>query len=344
MTTDLLDDLPAAPAWWRIAPAWLLSLVVHLAIAVAAGLWLRTAPPRGLLSDQDRPATIVLAQRRDAGTTYFTDESPAESSAAPASGASAAAAQTGDDPLATDTAPPAAGGVSLPQLPGVLASGDGLVAVVQPGTGQGRPRILPGVGDAEILAADALIPREAIPTGPTAMLSLFDSAAAEGRSFVFVIDRSQSMGSDGLGAIAAAAQELTAELGRLTAEQKFQVVAYNTSAIYFDRRELLPADEGTRKSLVRFVADLAAYGPTEHERGLLAALRLRPEVIFLLTDGGDPHLNPGQLRVIREAAGGRTSIHALHFGRGSAPEGEEFLRRLATENRGSYVYIDMAKR
>jgi Ca-activated chloride channel family protein len=95
---------------------------------------------------------------------------------------------------------------------------------------------------------------------------------------------------------------------------------------------------------VRFVADTAAYGQTEHLRGLLAALKLKPEVIFLLTDGGEPLLDGAQLRSIRELAGGRTSIHCLHFGRGRAPEGEHFLQRLAAENRGSYVYIDMNRR
>ena len=224
-----------------------------------------------------------------------------------------------------------------------MSSGDGLVAAVQPGTGRGRPKILPGLDDAAILAEDAAIPREAVPSGPTAKLSLFGSAAAEGRSFVFVIDRSQSMGGGGLGAISAAAKELAAQLGRLTPEQKFQVVAYNQSAVYFRQRELLAADDANQKALVRFVSDLAAYGPTEHQRGLLAALKLKPEVIFLLTDGGDPHLDPGQLRVIHEAAGGRTTIHCLHFGSGPA-DPDSFLRRLAAENRGSYLYIDMSGR
>jgi hypothetical protein len=94
----------------------------------------------------------------------------------------------------------------------------------------------------------------------------------------------------------------------------------------------------------RFVADLAAYGQTEHSRGLWAALRTKPEVIFLLTDGGDPVLDPGQLRLIRDEAAGRTSIHCLHFGRGPRSESKNFLARLAAENRGSYVYIDMNTR
>ena len=206
----------------------------------------------------------------------------------------------------------------------------------------GRPAIGPVLDEAALRAADAAIPREPVPTGPTARLALF-GAAAEGRSFVFVIDRSASMGAEGLGVIQVAAKELAAQIHSLTLEQSFQVVAYNQSLTHFQGRELLPASDENQHRLVRFVADLAAFGQTDHIRGLLAALKLKPEVIYLLTDGGEPQPDSGQLRVVREQAGGRTTIHCLHFGRGAAGEtaGLGFLSRLANENRGSYVYIDV---
>jgi Ca-activated chloride channel family protein len=75
--------------------------------------------------------------------------------------------------------------------------------------------------------------------------------------------------------------------------------------------------------------------------GLFAALRYKPDVIFLFTDAGDPFLKPGQLRAIREAAAGRTAIHCLQFGAGPLSCEENFMERLAVENGGSYVYIDM---
>ena len=105
--------------------------------------------------------------------------------------------------------------------------------------------------------------------------------------------------------------------------------------------DFLSASEENQHKLVRFVADLAAFGQTEHTRGLLAALKLKPEVIYLLTDGGEPALDLGQLRIIREQAAGRTSIHCIQFGRGPVGEAASFLQRMAAENRGSYVYIDV---
>ena len=62
----------------------------------------------------------------------------------------------------------------------------------------------------EILANDPLRNRSAGPSGPTAKMTLFGRAGV-GRSFVFLIDRSKSMGSQGLGAIAAAQRELVRE-------------------------------------------------------------------------------------------------------------------------------------
>src|SRR5207253_1174338 len=141
--------------------------------------------------------------------------------------------------------------------------------------------------------------------------------------------------------IQTAANDLAAHIDRLTDKQTFQVVTYNQSVAYLTDRELIPATAENKRKLVTFIANLAAYGQTEHSRGLLAALRLKPEVIFLLTDGGDPPLDAGQLRLVREQAAGRTSIHCLHFGRGPIGDSKNFLIRLAAENRGSYVYIDM---
>lgn len=343
MQTDATPD--SAEFAVRGIPAWLLSLALHLLVLIGGAFLVTAERPTAGIDQGDRAVGVVLAQRASERTDYFAEEDAAANArqaAAPAgatAGASAAGAALPVGP------PPVLPGISLPQLPGALPTGEGLVGVAAPGGPGKAARVLPGLGDAEILAADAAIPREVLPTGPTAQLALFGSAAAEGRSFVFVIDRSQSMGGSGLGALQAAAAELKAQLGKLTAEQTFQVVAYNQSSVYFTEGGLVPATNDNKRRLVKFVEDIAAYGQTEHTRGLLAALRLKPEVIFLLTDAGDPVMKPADIRLVRDASRGRTSIHCLHFGRGQEPAiGAEFMQRLAAENRGSYVYIDMNTR
>ena len=64
--------------------------------------------------------------------------------------------------------------------------------------------------------------------------------------------------------------------------------------------------------------------------------------IFLLTDGGDPHLNEIQLRNLKKLCGGRTAIHVIHFGRAAQPEPDNFLMVLARQNNGGYTYVRMA--
>jgi hypothetical protein len=334
-----VEELPAPGL--RVVPAWLISLAIHLTVLIVGALVVTSQPPVAGIDASDRPVAIVLAQRSGERTDYFAEEDAAAQ--ARQSAASSASGSPSASEISTEE-PPLVPGIALPQLPGSLPPGEGLVGKAAPG-GPGKvASILPGLGDAEIIAADAGIPREAVPTGPTAELSLFGSAAAKGRSFVFVIDRSQSMGGSGLGAIRAAARELKTHLDRLTHEQTFQVVAYNQSAVYFTEGGLLPATDENKQKLVKFIEDIAAYGQTEHTRGLLAALRLKPEVIFLLNDAGDPVMKPGDFAVVRQASRGRTSIHCLHFGRGKPPEGENFMMRLAAENRGSYTYVDMNSR
>jgi hypothetical protein len=106
---------------------------------------------------------------------------------------------------------------------------------------------------------------------------------------------------------------------------------------------MLPATVGNKQQLIDFVKSLPAFGATEHEVGIFAALKLQPDAIFLLTDGGDPMLNSGQLKSIRAAAKG-TTIHCLHFGSGAKRDERSFLQILAEYTGGGYLYIDMAER
>jgi len=195
--------------------------------------------------------------------------------------------------------------------------------------------------EAAILSEDALIPREQVVTGPMAKLSLFGSPPAMGRSFVFVMDRSKSMA---LGTIQTVAKELAARLVKLRPEQTMQVVAYNEKPTYLTGRELIPATDENKRSLITFISNLTANGQTAHSRGVTSALRLKPEVIILLTDGGDPLLSPGDLIAIREENAGRSEIHCIQFGRGREPQSADIFKRLAAQNKGSFFYVDLNSR
>jgi hypothetical protein len=150
------------------------------------------------------------------------------------------------------------------------------------------------------------------------------------------------MGSQGLNALAAAEEELRQALQSLEPTHKFQVVAYHHRCVYLHERKLLPATADNKQRLAGFVEGLAALGATEHERAILSALSLEPDVIYLLTDGGDPALTAAQQQRIRKFAGSKTSIHCIQFGFGPLQDTDNFLRRLAAGNNGGYRYVDMS--
>jgi hypothetical protein len=201
------------------------------------------------------------------------------------------------------------------------------------------------VDAAAILAEEAARRQAAGQSGPVAAVSLFGGSPAVGRTFVFLIDRSKSMGGTGLGVLEAAAKELASALSRLTPSHRFQVIAYHQQCVYLQgTRRLLPATEENKQAVQTFLGGLAAFGGTEHFLALQLALALKPDVIFLLTDGGDPHLNAAQLRELRRLAAARTSIHCLQFGFGPLQESDNFMMRLAQQNRGGYQYLQVSPR
>ena len=86
--------------------------------------------------------------------------------------------------------------------------------------------------------------------------------------------------------------------------------------------------------------ELMAFAGTNHENGIYAALAFRPDIVVMMSDGGSPELNKGQIQQIARTAG-KAQIHTMRFGTG-APQGEShFLQQLAEATSGSYRYIDV---
>jgi hypothetical protein len=161
---------------------------------------------------------------------------------------------------------------------------------------------------------------------------------------VFVIDRSKSMGGDGLNALAVARTELTRALAHLSPQHRFQIIAYHHQCVYFSVPRLVSANEENRAKISDFIDNLAALGGTDHEMALRAALAMEPDAVFLLNDGGDPPLNEIALKNIHRLAEGRTAIHCVQFGFGPMRDSDNFMTELAHQNEGSFTYVDMARR
>ena len=151
------------------------------------------------------------------------------------------------------------------------------------------------------------------------------------------------MGSGGLGVLFRATREFDSSLAVLEPSHRFQILAYNHNRVFFGDDDLVPATDANKQLVRKFMQGLAAFGATNHFMAITSALNRNPDVIFLLTDGGDPPLSESQLAQIRKRAAGRTTIHCLQFGGRPADGEENFMHRLARQNGGSYRYIDVSR-
>jgi hypothetical protein len=309
------------------------SLCVHLATLLALVFWMMSPPPLAPSGEPERPVSIVLAKANAGQLIDYLDDTQ-ESSSSPA----AVNARTDQNNQTVDALPgkdvqvelPAS--FALPSTSGLALPGEGLLPAIEGSVGASR-RLPSGIDEAAILAADARgRGGEGDTTGTPARLTLF-GVPAQGRTFAMVIDRSASMGDQGLGAIRAAADELQKQLAGLNDQQRVQVIAYHAAPSQLSEG-WLPATDANKEKLLRYLRGLPAFGSTKP----------RPEVIFLLTDGDDPGMDPGQLRVVRDLAVNKTVIHAIHFGRShNLADENHFLRKVSGNSGGSYVFVNVDK-
>jgi len=181
--------------------------------------------------------------------------------------------------------------------------------------------------------------------GGKARTSLF-GLVGEGYKFVYVFDRSGSMGGSGRDSLKAVKAELLESLKNLDTVHQFQIIFYNELPVLFNPTgtpgRLTFATEQNKDRVARFLETIKADGGTAHEDALRLAIRLHPDVIYFLTDADDPKLEPPELERIRNMAAGIV-INTVEFGPGPKPAGASFLADLARQNGGGYVYINIAE-
>jgi Ca-activated chloride channel family protein len=328
----------------KAAPAWMLSLFTHIVLLIAMSFLLVGTNQARVAGEKARPVGIVLSQKiSETQTEYFSEtqdstiesEQDSETAIDRNDALANAAKATPDSLVITELALPDSASIPLP----------GVGTVETPSlTVSGRRPKIPGLNDSAIIAEEQARMRAANARGPTTSLGLFGSREAVGNSFIFLIDRSKSMGGKGLGVLQDAEKELVRVLKPLQPEHRFQVIVYHDKTVYMNERRLLSGTEENKAAVSEFLSGKAAFGATEHELALRSALSHEPDVIFLLTDGGEPALDGLKLRRIAKLAGSRTAVHCLHFGSGPLQEEDNFLRRLAALTGGEYGYIDVRQR
>ena len=161
------------------------------------------------------------------------------------------------------------------------------------------------------------------------------------RRVVFLLDRSGSMAiSD---ALDRAKVELAAALDALPPETAFQLLAYNSNALPLvgDPSNLLFA---SRENVARVRTELEALrgsGFTRHLDAVRSALRLRPDLVVLLTDADD--LSPADVHAMTLANGGRATIDVVELTRDPVLRPDGGLATLAASNGGRHRRVVMGR-
>jgi hypothetical protein len=134
--------------------------------------------------------------------------------------------------------------------------------------------------------------------------------------------------------------ELANSIGGLAPVQRFNVFFFQDGkAATIDPQNLLPATSQNKRLAGKFLADVTTSGTTDPIPAIDAALRQKPQVMFLLTDGDFPD-NAAVLEFIRRKNADRaTTIHTIAFLERDESY-EQVLRTIAQENGGTFKYVD----
>ena len=326
---------PWAPAGEtkHLLPSWAASVAAHVLLLLLFATSLRSCQSGGVTGEPEgklREVRIFLRQ------TNTVSEQPAENENDAQQAANAHAPSNLGlptvKPFELSEAPPSELALPKPNA-AVIGAGSGAPVAVVPGDVAGmitpnaisRPAQALGLGQGEVS---------------------FFKVREKGSRFVYVLDSSGSMSN--YGAIQVAKSELAASLATLSKSQQFQIIFYNQSARIMmlrgsARPQLYWATDVNRTLARQYISGIRADLGTDHMPALKKALRLGPEVIFLLTDADEPRLTARDLNELDKINQGRTRIHCVEFGRGPELRTDNYLKRLARQNRGTHRYVDVTK-
>jgi len=296
--------------------AWSLSLVLHAMLLLAAVVTVRQRT-QGTTTAPDRDVGIALVKLDDHERRYFDEGGPLANSPTPSEDLLSFL------PTQQELAVDASGLLSKPTGPGTVVADEGV------------PR------SAELAAPG----KDEFGQSGSTITEIF-GVQGEGVRFVYVFDRSGSMGGYGGLPLRAAKHQLLASLKDLQRHHQFQIIFYEFDIELFNplggQAQLVWADEATKNLAAAFVARVQPDGGTNHLQPLMTALNMRPDVIFFLTDADEPALSGAELLAVQRRNKGAT-IHAIQFGVGPQRSTGNFLSRLAAENGGQYRYLNITK-
>lgn len=306
-----LPPLALLLPWWedwatraRLAvPCWGISIAIHLALLVMLALITVSLPAR----EEDRiQVNVQLKAQEDKKDVYLKKEDLQRN--------------------LYDTLPQR----SSPFTADVAAPTVGITA------GSDRSGVVPVIGISGSVRPGGGSPF-AVASGP---VSFFGSGGGKDvASVVFVIDRSASMEGPKL---ATAKEELCRSVERLTVGNMFNVIFFSDAGTHKScwPKAVLATMEH-KKEAYDFIKAIESHGGTNPISALEVAIRSRPDLIYLLTDGefdqGRAAIKEIHELLVQYAGGRKIRINTIAF---KSHAGEGTLRQIAVQTNGQYRYVD----
>ncbi|MBI3469188.1 MAG: VWA domain-containing protein [Planctomycetes bacterium] len=192
----------------------------------------------------------------------------------------------------------------------------------------------------EIRKAKELLrsPRSSVSSADPISARFFGLGEEGANSVVYVIDCSLSMDQPSY-KFESAKRELIRSINSLKSEHRFFVIFFAGSAVPMPGSELMAATESNKKKAIEWIRNVGVQPNTLPVAAMRQAIGLRPEVIYLLSDGEFLNKFCDEIRL----ANGGTSpatIYTVGFGNRS---GEPQLVRIASESGGKYRYVEFVQ-
>lgn len=215
---------------------------------------------------------------------------------------------------------------------------------LDPATGQG-----PAAKVLEVLTGVAPPTRSGEGLPDVAPRSGFFGIEERGRRLAYVVDYSGSM-YNGVAVLSqigktttytgvppklgAAKRELIRSIKKLSPLHKFIVLFYSNGFQPMPGGRMLRATAANKRRVIDWIEQANSGGGTDPTGAMQHVLGLKPDAVWLLSDGIFAESACGVIKAANRAA--RARIHTIAF---FDNEGEPILRRIARENEGTYRFV-----
>lgn len=309
---DAADEAEHSGGLWlqsslRAAPAWLISLIIHLFLLLLLGLWTISNLP-------ESPRIFVLANPQDPDLeemvelTEFESE-PVEMEELETVSTDFDVPDPGEMTLGefaselTEATQAEIGQMNLPNSMDQIGS-------LFDGSGKGMTEFGAGMGGA----------------------ATFFGAKVKGRKFVFVVDNSNSMTR---GRLETALNELMVSVNKLEKNQRFFVILFSDTAypMFHPKpvRAMVPATSENKRKLEYWLPTVQMCLRTDGAEAVKMAISMQPDAIYILGDGA---FTDNATKLLTAPHNRKIVINTL--GMEVSGRGEEQLRAIAKANNGTF--------